>query len=116
MARLYTLELELDNSDGRILPDMFVRVEIVKKEIKDSLALPIYSVISRNDENIVYVVDDGVARAHKVSLGLLEGWRIQVTEGLCAGDRVIVVGQRSVNTGDKVNIVRSVTRAEDIIL
>jgi RND family efflux transporter MFP subunit len=116
LARLYTLELELNNTDGRILPDMFVRVEIVKKEIKDSLSLPIYSVISRNDENIVYVVADGVARARRVSLGLLEGWRVQVTDGLSAGDRVIVVGQRSVNTGDKVNVVRSVTRAEDIIL
>ena len=116
MARLYTLELELDNADGRILPDMFVRVEIVKKEIKDSLSLPIYSVITRSDENIVYVVNDGVAQARKVSLGLLDGWRVQVTDGLFAGDRVIVVGQRSVNTGDKVNVVRSVTRAEDIII
>lgn len=116
MARLYTLKLELENAEGRILPDMFVRVEIIKKEIPDGLAIPIYSVISRNDEHVVYVVNDGKAQARSISLGLLEGWRVQVTGGLEAGDRVIVVGQRSVNDGEKVNVVRTVTRAEDVIL
>jgi len=116
MARLYTLKLALENMDGKILPDMFVRVEIIKKEIPDGLAIPIYSVISRNSDHIVYVVNDGKAYARSVSLGLLEGWRVQVSGGLKAGDRVIVVGQRSVNDGEKVNVVRTVTRAEDIIL
>jgi len=114
-ARLYGLDLALDNSSGEILPDMFARVEIIKKEAPASLSIPLYAVISRNNENIVYVVKEGKSYLRAVELGLQEGWRIQVTEGLEAGEHVIVVGHRSVNDDQTVNVVRSVTNPKEII-
>ena len=115
MARLYNLDLELDNSDGTILPDMFTRVEIVKQEIPEGLSIPLYSVINRNDDHIVFVVSGEQARAKSVALGLLDGWQVQISEGLMPGEQVIVVGHRSVNDGERVNIVRRVTSPEEII-
>ncbi len=115
MARLYNLDLELDNSDGSILPDMFARVEIVKKEIPDGLSIPLYSVINRNEDHIVFVVDNEQVRERSVVLGLLDGWQVQVTEGLMPGEEVIVVGQRSVNDGERVNVVRKVASPEEIV-
>ncbi|MDM8524577.1 efflux RND transporter periplasmic adaptor subunit [Desulfococcaceae bacterium HSG8] len=114
-ARLYRLELMLDNPEGEILPDMFTRVEIVKKEIKESLSIPLYAVISRNEENIVYVVNDKEVHSRAVELGLQEGWRIEATSGLTAGEHVVVVGHRGVNDGQKVNVVRSVRDSADIV-
>jgi RND family efflux transporter MFP subunit len=114
LARLYTLELELDNPKGEILPDMFVRVEIVKKEEPEGIAVPLYAVISRNGEHFVYVVNDSHAHGRKVRLGFQEGWRVVVEEGLSAGEKVIVMGQRFVNDGQKVNLIRSVTNLEDL--
>lgn len=114
-ARLYRLELALDNPDGEILPDMFVRIDIIKREVKASLSVPLYSVITRNNEQYVYIVNDTNAHVKKVELGLLEGWRIQIKSGLKPGQKVIVVGHRSVNDGDPVNVVRQVKNAEDII-
>ncbi len=115
MARLYNLDLVLENPKGAILPDMFTRVEIVKQEVPDGLSIPLYSVITRNEERFVYVVNEDRVQKKKVALGLLEGWRIQVTEGLSAGDKVIVVGHRGVNDGDAVNVVRTATDPEDIL-
>ena len=115
MARLYNLDLELDNSKGEILPDMFARVEIVKREIPDGIAIPIYSIITREDSHIVYVVKDNLARLRNVTLGLLEGWQVEIKNGLRAGDQVIVVGHRSVNDGDRVNVVRTVADMQEII-
>jgi RND family efflux transporter MFP subunit len=115
MARLYNLDLELDNSDETILPDMFARVEIVKQEIPEGLSIPLYSVINRNDDHIVFTVDGDQARAKSVVLGLLDGWQVQVSEGLMPGEQVIVVGHRSVNDGERVNIVRKVSSPEEII-
>ncbi len=115
MAHLYNLDLELPNPEGEILPDMFVRVEIVKKEAPKSLAVPLYSVISRNNVNFVYVVREGKAYARPVRLGLQEGWRIQITEGLKPGERVVVVGHRNVNDEQKVNVVRNVADAGEIV-
>ncbi|KPJ78927.1 MAG: hypothetical protein AMJ54_01355 [Deltaproteobacteria bacterium SG8_13] len=115
MARLYNLELELDNSRGEILPDMFTRVEIIKQEVPEGLSIPLYAVINRDAEHIVYVVENGQAHARPVQLGLLEGWRVQITEGLHSRQQVIVVGHRSVNDGETVNVVRTAARPEDIV-
>lgn len=108
LAQLYRLELSLDNRSGELLPGMFARVEIVKREVPDAISIPIYAVISRNDAHFVYVDQGGAAHATEVELGILEGWRIQVTRGLHAGDRVIVVGQRNVDEGQGLNVVRTV--------
>ncbi len=99
MARLYNLDLVLENPAGEILPDMFVRVEIVKKEVPESLSIPLYSIITRNNENIVYVVNENTAHSRTVEIGLQEGWRVEIIKGLSPGDKVIVVGHRSVNDG-----------------
>jgi RND family efflux transporter MFP subunit len=115
MARLYNLDLVIDNVQGEILPDMFARVEIVKKEVLDGISIPLFSVISRNDAHLVYVVNSDRAHQRKVSLGVLDGWRVEVKQGLDPGDQVIVVGHRSVNDGDKVNVVRTTENQEDIL-
>lgn len=115
MARLYNLDLELDNAGGEILPDMFARVEIIKQEIPQGISIPLYSVINRNDDHIVYVVEDSQAIARSVTLGLLDGWQVEVRDGLKPGEQVIVVGHRSVNDGQPVNVVRNVNSPEEII-
>ncbi len=115
MARLYNLDLVIDNVQGEILPDMFARVEIVKKEVLDGISIPLFSVISRNDEHLVYVVNSDRAHQRKVLLGVLDGWRVEVKQGLDPGDQVIVVGHRSVNDGDKVNVVRVTENPENIL-
>jgi RND family efflux transporter MFP subunit len=115
MARLYSLDLTLDNAQGIVLPDMFTRVEIIKKEVAEGLSIPLYSVINRNKDRVVYIVEDSRARVRTVELGLLDGWQVQVRAGLTRGEEVIVVGHRSVNDGQQVNVVRSVTSPEDIV-
>ncbi len=115
MARLYNLNLVIENVTKEILPDMFARVEIVKKEILNGISVPIYAVINRSKEKIVYIVNDNHVHARKVELGLLDGWHVQVKSGLKKGDHVIVVGQRNVNPGQEVKIVRSIKDMEDLM-
>jgi len=114
VARLYNLNLILDNPSGDILPDMFAKVEIVKKEIQDGISVPLYAVINRNEENAVFVVNDDHVHARKVELGLMDGWKIEVKSGLKPGDRVIVVGHRDINPGQRVTVVKTVERIEDL--
>jgi len=113
-ARLYKLELEMDNASGEILPDMFARVEIVKREVLDALSVPIYSIITLNDEQTVYVVKGNAAHARKVKIGIQEGWRIEIKEGLDVGDQVIVVGQRRVSDGQEVNVIRTLVNIKEL--
>ncbi len=106
-ARAYRLELAIDNPGHRILPGMFVRASIVKEAQEQALAVPLFSVISRNDEQFVYVEENGLARRRPVRTGFLEGWQVLVTEGLQAGDKVIIEGHRSVEDGQPVKVVKS---------
>ena len=115
MARLYDLNLILNNPSHEILPDMFVRVEVVKKEIPKGIAVPLYAVVNRNAENVVFVVNDARVHARKVALGLVDGWKVQVKAGLKPGDRVIVVGHRDVNPGQRVTVVKTLERIEDLL-
>jgi membrane fusion protein (multidrug efflux system) len=113
-AHLYRLELALPNPSGKILPGMFARVDIVKKEVRDAISVPIYSVITRDQGRFVYVVNDEKAHMRMVETGILEGWKVEITKGLSPGDRVIVVGHRSVGEGQVVNVIRSVEDPEDL--
>jgi membrane fusion protein (multidrug efflux system) len=65
---------------------------------------------------VVFVVNDELAHARKVELGLMDGWKIEVKSGLKPGDRVIVVGHRDINPGQRVTVVKTVERIEDLSL
>ena len=113
-AQLYRLELEVENESEEILPGMFARVEIVKEEFPAAIAIPLYAVISRDNKHYVYLEENGVAKLQEVKLGILDGWQIQITEGLSPGQKVVVVGQRSVDEGQRLKVVKTVTDPAEI--
>jgi len=110
-ARLYRLELAVDNPRGEILPGMFLRADIVKKTMEQAVIVPLYAVLTRNDEHFVFVEKNGKAEKRLVTLGIMEQWLAQVTQGLAVGERVIIEGQRDVEAGQQVNPVKLLSGA-----
>jgi len=108
-ARLYRLELAVDNPRAEILPGMFLRANIIKKTVDQTIIVPLYAVLTRNDEHYVFVEKDGVAEKRLVTLGIMEEWQAQVTQGLAAGERVIIEGHRDVEAGQQVNTIKLLT-------
>lgn len=115
VARLFRLELAIDNPDGEILPGMFLRADVVKKTVPDAVVVPFYSVISRNNEQYVYVERDGVVDKRNVEIGIMEQWLVQVTSGLRPGDRLVVEGHRDVEDGQKIKVVRAATDMKELM-
>ena len=115
LARLYDLELMVPNPDGRILPGMFARVKLVKRVSNQALAVPLYAVITQGDERFVFIEKDGQAIRRNVELGMLVGWEVQVTSGLAADERVIVVGHRFLDNGQPVEVIQNVSNAQEIL-
>lgn len=113
-ARLYSLKLAVDNPDRDILPDMFARVEIVKRETPNGIVVPLYAVITLNEENKINVVKDDVVSMRPVELGLQESWQVEVTKGLSPGEQVIVVGHRTVEDGQTVKVIRTLDNMEEL--
>ncbi len=114
-ARLYRLELTVDNPNKNILPGMFIRADIVKERIPDAMVVPLYSVISQNDLHFVYVEKDGIARKKEVTLGFLEGWKVLIQSGLRPGDRVLIEGQRAVEDGQTIKVIRVLDNLDTIL-
>ncbi len=113
-ARLYNLEIAVDNLDGQLLPDMFARVAIIKKEIPDGMAVPLYALLNINASNAVFIMDQGFVRLQPVDVGIQDGWRMEVRNGLKPGDQVVVVGQRSINDGEAVKVTRTIRSIEEL--
>lgn len=114
MARLFNLEIKVDNPDGEILPDMFARVEIIKQQDPKGLAVPIYSLVMVNKKTGVYIEKESVVHFRSVKTGFMDGWKTKVDEGLEPGEKVVVVGHRIIEDGEKVNIAKTIRDMEEI--
>jgi membrane fusion protein (multidrug efflux system) len=115
-AQSYRLELALDNPEHRILPGMFVRANLIKTVHEQAVAVPLYAVISRNNEQFVYLEEKGIAHKKAVKIGFMEGWQVLITSGLKAGDKIIIEGHRSVEEGQTVKVVKAVTDIKEFLL
>ena len=116
VARLFRLELAIDNLNGEILPGMFIRADVVKKIVPDAVVIPFYSVISRNNEQYVFIEKNGVVEKKSVKLGIMEKWLVQVTEGLKTGDTLLVEGHRDVEDKQKVKVVKAASDMKELTL
>jgi membrane fusion protein (multidrug efflux system) len=115
LARLFDLELMVPNPDGQILPGMFARVELVKNVYEGALVIPLYAVITQGEQRFVFVENNGQAEKRLVTVGMLVDWQIQVVDGLEPGDRLVIVGHRLLDEGQKVDVVQNVSNPREIL-
>lgn len=94
----------IDNPTHDIRPGMIGRVVFVRRVIPDAIAVPLFALVDKGGERIVFVEKDGVAESRTISIGVIEGDRIQITSGLNAGDHLIVKGHTEVEDGMRVTV------------
>ncbi len=86
--------------DPRLRPGMLAQVAIEAERIANALVIP-RAALASTEKPAVLIVENGVVKRVPVRLGVQEGDRLQVVDGLRDGDQVIVdVG--SVREGDRV--------------
>jgi membrane fusion protein (multidrug efflux system) len=108
-ARVYRLELAVENPEGFLRPGMFAKAEIIR-DVREGIVAPLFSVIALKEGRVVYVEERGLARRREVELGLMMGGtvadaEVEIANGLSPGDRLIVIGHRRVDDGDRVKVV-----------
>ena len=99
-----TLRGEFPNPKRVLLPGMYVRVQIEQGIDTDAIAVP-QQAIQRNGgggSEVFVVKDDNLVAVQPVRTGSLQGGTWFVTEGLKAGDKVVVEGFQKFAAGDKV--------------
>jgi len=99
-----TLRGEFPNPKRELLPGMYVRVLIEQGIDTDAIAVP-QQAIQRNGgggSEVFLVKNDNHVAAQAVRIGSLQDGQWLVTEGLKAGDQVVVEGFQKFVAGDKV--------------
>ncbi len=88
-----TLRAEVPNPDGLLLPGQYVRVRLAQAELPGGFLLPQQAVTRTANGDSVLVVGEGNKPGPRpVKVRQSQGGQWVVTEGLKAGDRVIVDG------------------------
>lgn len=89
-SRTLVVEAEVPNPRGRIRPGSFARAEIVIGADRPSLLVPASAVVSFAGIEGVIGVKDGLAVEIRIRTGRRADDRVEILEGLSAGDRVVV--------------------------
>lgn len=94
---------EFPNDEKLLRPGMFARVRVDLGKRKDAIVVPQRAVTQLQGKNFVWVVaDDGVASQRLVEAGEQVGSDLLVTDGLKAGERIIVEGVHKAREGAPV--------------
>jgi RND family efflux transporter MFP subunit len=101
------VEIRLENDELLLKPGMFARVTLVTKSKDSVIVIPRDIVLGgKIDKTYVYVVENGIAHKRYVGFGIIQGAMCEITEGLKAGESVVVNGMNFLADGINVEVVR----------
>jgi multidrug efflux pump subunit AcrA (membrane-fusion protein) len=69
------------------------------------ITVPKDAVLIKKHGNVVYVVKEGKAEERLVKVGVTNGDRVEITEGLKEGETVVTSGQNMLTEGSAVKIL-----------
>jgi membrane fusion protein (multidrug efflux system) len=93
------------NTDGRLVPGSFARVEVSLERIDDAITVPTESIIPDIQGQKVFVLRDGKVASQRVDVGIRLPKAVQLTSGVQPGDTVLVTGLLAVRDGMPVKAV-----------
>jgi len=101
-----TLRSEFPNPDLDLLPGSYVRVRLQQAMQPKGISVPQRAILRDSAGVPKVLVVDAQARIgeRQVQLGSAQGDRWVVSEGLAAGERVVVEGLQHVKAGDQVQV------------
>jgi membrane fusion protein (multidrug efflux system) len=104
LSRIVQIKAEVPNEDGTLLPGMSVVVQLTIGELDDVLTIPQEAVIREGTQRFVYVVGaDDTVETRDVRLGEMHTDRVQVVQGLRAGEVVVATGHQKLRPGATID-------------
>lgn len=104
-ATIYAIEPKIDpqtrsilvrarseNSNKKIFPGSFARIELISGENEKALMIPSEALIPELKGYKVFLYRGGKAQPQKVEVGLRSDVKVEITKGIQAGDTVITTG------------------------
>ena len=105
-SRTLLVEVDVDNSDGRLLPGAYVFVHFTLSGRRRSVVIPANALLFRSEGLRVGVVRNGVAELVPITIGRDYGDRVEVLTGLDTKDEVILNPSDSLVGGTAVRLAK----------
>ena len=104
-TNLYAVTLALPEDTEGLLPGMFADVTFHTNVNDNTVVIPTQAILTSNDVQYVFVVEDGTAKYREVTTGITGSGVTQIASGLTMGEQLVTVGQSYLQDGDAVRVV-----------
>ena len=97
-TRTLPVWLTVDNPDGKLRSDMFVKAAVLLAKNSDVLTVPKTAVLEDGGEKFVFVRTGDTFNRADVQTGAADDRNVEIKDGLVPGDEVVIEGQRELFT------------------
>jgi multidrug efflux system membrane fusion protein len=99
------LRAQFDNHDNVLFPNQFVNIQVLVDTEHSVVTAPTAAVLRGSAGSFVYLAkDDGTVAMRPVKLGVAQGDKVEITEGLAEGDKVVTDGTDKLADGAKYKL------------
>jgi membrane fusion protein (multidrug efflux system) len=103
VGRSFRVRAVLPNPDLTLPAGMFMHVELILAE-REAVTIPEEAVVAEGSATFVFTTEDGRAQRREVELGQRDLGRVEVLDGLEAGEQVVASGLQRLRDGAAVEI------------
>jgi membrane fusion protein, heavy metal efflux system len=91
-TRSVKVRTEVPNRDGKLKPDMFANVEILTDVNRSAISIPQTALLNDGGQSVVFVALGSSYERRVVTTGIQSNGRVEIRDGLKAGDKVVIKG------------------------
>ena len=105
-TKAYPVTIAMRNKDDALVAGMYAEVRVVVDHADDVLVIPVDAIVYKEAKPFAFVAQpDGTVKEAALTLGINDGDNYVVTEGLQAGDLIVVKGNGNLVEGEAVTII-----------
>jgi len=97
--------VDLDNEDGLLAPGMYVDLTLTLEKKAQTTMIPSKSIRTATAGMVVFVVENGVAKAAPITVGYDDGIWVEVLSGLSGSEQVITAASGAIIPGSRVRAI-----------
>lgn len=105
-GRAIKLRARIPNPDGRLMPGLFARVQIVIERRENAVLIPESAVFAEGEKRYVYRVVDGRAVQTQIEMGQRRPGEVEILSGLAPDAVVVTAGHQQIKNGSRVEVVK----------
>jgi multidrug efflux pump subunit AcrA (membrane-fusion protein) len=107
--------VQAKNPGGHLKPGTSVQISMVARSVRDAITIPAAALLTAQDGTTSVMVAGSDSRAHQedVKVGIRDQDRIQIVEGLQAGDRIVASGAYGLPDNSKITTAQASSQSKN---